>query len=113
MKKSISIILCAIMILLSLSACGKSTEEKIIGNWECETTSNWMWLNVSKDGKCSMFIMDMRTAKTEMEEGTWRLDGKKLTCVIDSMDFVFTYKDGKLVLSDSLEFTKMNKKPEV
>jgi hypothetical protein len=41
------------------------------------------------------------------------LDGETLTCDIDSMKFEFTYKDGKLVLGDKLEFTKMAKKPEV
>lgn len=116
MKKIIKSIICLALcscMLLALCSCGKSIEEEIIGNWECETTSNWMWLNISEGGKCSMFIMDMNTAKSEMEEGTWTLDGETLTCDIDSMKFEFTYKDGKLVLGDKLEFTKMAKKPEV
>ena len=113
--KVILVFLCLTSIVFSFASCGKSksTKEKIIGNWESETTNNWMWLSISENGKCSMYIMDKSTAKAEMEEGTWTLDGENLTCDFPSLEFEFTYEDGKLIWYGLFEFTKMAKKPNV
>ena len=71
------------------------------------------WIELKDGGKCTMMLMD------EKVDGTWALDGKKITCDLEGEEVTGTLKDGKLdltVVADGLEmkmvFEKGGRKDE-
>ena len=100
--KAISVILCVIMVFMSLSSCSKSIEKEIIDVWGGEVGSSLVILEILENGKCNMVFMDKYDGDLESHNGTWEIDGKKVTCEMKkssggSLTFEFTYKDGELV----------------
>lgn len=100
--KTISIILCVIMVFMSFSACGKSIEEEIIDVWGGEMGSSYVTLEILENGKCNMIFMDKYDGDLEVHNGTWTVDENTVICEIessggDTYTFKFEYENDELV----------------
>ncbi len=100
------VILAAILIPMLLGGGGSGSSSDL-GKYECTSISMMgmeftgedleamgeSWIELKKDGKCTIMLMDDKI------DGTWSKDGEKLTFKIDGEKVKGTLKDGKLVLT--------------
>ena len=90
MKRTLSILLAAVLLLGLLTACGSKTDPNV-GVYKLESLSG-MTVELKADGKATF------TTEGEANEVTWKLDGDKLSLTADGDTLEGTLKDGKITL---------------
>ena len=110
MKRTLSILLAAVLLLGLLTACGSKTDPNVgvyklesmsgitveefaeMMGEDVETAKDFMSVELKADGKAT-FVSDGEPA-----EVTWKLEGDKLTLTADGDTLEGTLKDGKITL---------------
>ncbi len=72
MKKILCILLC-LVIILSLCACGKLTENKLIGKYT-NTEHSWLSIELCRGGKCNIVDDYFLNPSPYISKGSWELD---------------------------------------
>ena len=98
MKKGLLFVLFSILLVALLGACGgQSSEEAIVGTWQCQDTSQphrWMCTFV--------FDADGRFVDADGDAGDFVIDGDSLTLNFDdfpSMELTFRIRSNRLTLT--------------
>lgn len=110
MKRTLSILLVAVLLLGVLTACGSKADPnlgvykleslsgmtveefaELLGE-DVEATKDFMTVELKADGKATF------TTEGEANEVTWKLDGDKLSLTADGDTLEGTLKDGKITL---------------
>ena len=112
MKKRIrilAILMAALMLSMSLSACSKATKDDVVGTWagawKYEGKTIGVGFVLKSNGQYTKSVLTNGKV-TSTTTGTWELDGNKV--ILHNKDKSMTeykYKGGKLYNADH-EFTK-------
>lgn len=126
MKKALAVLFAVVMVVCVLTACGsktpsgtyvaktingkspidyftesfggdKDTVLSMLGVDEKELNSNLMTMTFKKDGKVTIGGLMMTIEGEGEAEGTWKLDGTKLTITVDDKPEDFKFEKGKII----------------
>ena len=111
MKRTLSILLAAVMLLCLLSACGSKAADPNLGVYklesimglsleefaemlgeDVESVKDYMTVELKENGKASF------STEGDVEEVDWKLEGDKLILTADGDSLEGTLKDGKITL---------------
>ena len=122
MKKTLTIVLAAVLLLGLLAACGGGGSSKYEGTYVLSKLSDWTvqeyadLLEMSLEEAQDSFKLVLKSGGKadfiedgEAESVNWKVDGEKITLSADGETLEGTIKDGKIVFDfdgDALELTK-------
>ena len=121
MKRTLAIILAALMLLALLAGCGKSDPNvgtyKLSGAMGFSLEEFAEMAGMSADEAADMVQMELKdkgvlelTFDGETETGTWKVDGETLTLEDDGETITGTIKDGVITIDmegESMTLTKV------
>ncbi|MAS08534.1 hypothetical protein [Salinisphaera sp.] len=112
MKKHIQISILLLILALSVSACSKSQEELLIGNWECNANDEGMNISAEmeyvRNGKSTAMMeitgqeSGVAIAIDALGQGSWTLSDGELVETIDKLNFISFTVGGEELPTDAI-----------